>query len=74
MKPFLLLATRDHDEAAAAEYASVRRHTGLEEADLKWLRVESQPLPDLDLDEYNNQGLEPADVKARVDALSRSNP
>lgn len=29
---------------------------------------------DLDLDEYNNQGLEPADVKARVDALSRSNP
>lgn len=29
---------------------------------------------DLELDEYNNQGLEPADVKARVDALNRSNP
>ena len=29
---------------------------------------------DLDLDQYNNQGLEPADVKARVDALNRSNP
>jgi hypothetical protein len=29
---------------------------------------------DLDLDEYNNQGLEPADVRARVEALSRSNP
>jgi hypothetical protein len=29
---------------------------------------------DLDLDEYNNQGLEPADVKARVEALNRSNP
>ncbi len=29
---------------------------------------------DLDLDQYNNQGLEPADVKARVEALSRSNP
>ena len=29
---------------------------------------------DLDLDEYNNQGLEPADVKARVDAVNRSNP
>jgi hypothetical protein len=29
---------------------------------------------DLDLDQYNNQGLEPADVKARVEALNRSNP
>ena len=29
---------------------------------------------DLDLDEYNNQGLEPADVKARVEALNRANP
>lgn len=29
---------------------------------------------DLDLDQYNNQGLEPADVKARVDALNRANP
>jgi hypothetical protein len=29
---------------------------------------------DLDLDQYNNQGLEPADVKARVDALNRPNP
>jgi hypothetical protein len=28
---------------------------------------------DLDLDQYNNQGLEPADVKARVDAVNRSN-
>ena len=29
---------------------------------------------DLDLDQYNNQGLEPADVKARVDALTHTNP
>ena len=29
---------------------------------------------DLDLDQYNNQGLEPADVKARVEALEHSNP
>ena len=28
----------------------------------------------LDLDQYNNQGLEPADVKARVEALTHSNP
>jgi hypothetical protein len=29
---------------------------------------------DLDLDQYNNLGLEPADVKARVEAVNRSNP
>ncbi len=29
---------------------------------------------DLDLDQYNNQGLEPADVKARVEAVTHSNP
>lgn len=29
---------------------------------------------DLELDQYNNVGLEPADVKARVDALSQTNP
>jgi hypothetical protein len=27
---------------------------------------------DLDLDQYNNHGLEPSDVKARVDALTNS--
>jgi hypothetical protein len=29
---------------------------------------------DLELDQYNNQGLEPADVEARVKALAQSNP
>lgn len=29
---------------------------------------------DLELDDYNNQGLVPADVKARVEAVNRSNP
>lgn len=53
MKPFLLLATRDHDEAAVAEYASVRRHAGLEEDELVHVRVESEPLPELDLDDYS---------------------
>ncbi|MBN9104478.1 MAG: glutamine amidotransferase [Propionibacteriaceae bacterium] len=53
MKPFLLLATRDHDEAAAAEYDSVRRHAGLAAADLVHLRVESEPLPDLDLADFS---------------------
>jgi GMP synthase (glutamine-hydrolysing) len=53
VKPFLLLATRDHDEAAAAEYASVRRHAGLAEDELVHVRVESEPLPELDLDDYS---------------------
>lgn len=53
MKPFLLLATRDHDEAAAAEYASVLRHTGLDRDDLVHVRVESEPLPDFDVDDYS---------------------
>ena len=29
MKPFVLLATRDHDKAARDEYESVRLHAGL---------------------------------------------
>lgn len=53
MLPFLLLATRDQDEAAVAEYRSVLRHTDLAEADLVHLRVESQPLPELDLADYS---------------------
>jgi GMP synthase (glutamine-hydrolysing) len=53
VKPFLLLATRDHDEAAAAEYRSVLRHTGLAEAQLEHRRVESDPLGVIDLADYS---------------------
>ena len=53
MLPFLLLATRDHNEAAAAEYRSVLRHTGLAPDELVHLRVESEPLPVLDLAAYS---------------------
>ena len=53
MKPFLLLATRDHDEAALAEYHSVLRHSALEADQLEHLRVESRPLPALDLGDYS---------------------
>lgn len=52
MKPFLLLATRDHDEAAAAEYRSVLRHAGLPPERLHHVRVEQAPLPAIDLDDY----------------------
>lgn len=51
--PFLLLGTRDHDEAALAEYASVLRHTGLDAADLRHVRVESEPLPEIDLGDHS---------------------
>lgn len=53
MKPFLLLATRDHNEAAAAEYRSVLRHAGLQPDELVHVRVESEPLPSLDLADYS---------------------
>ncbi len=51
--PFLLLASRDHNEAAAAEYRSVLRHTGLDSDQLVHLRVESEPLPPLDLRDFS---------------------
>lgn len=53
MKPFLLLATRDHNDAAAAEYRSVLRHTGLEPEQLVHRRVESEPLGPITLEEYS---------------------
>lgn len=53
MLPFLLLATRDHDEAAEAEYASVLRHTGLAADELIRVRVEAEPLPPITLDDYS---------------------
>lgn len=53
MRPFLLLSTRDHDQAAAAEYRSVLRHTGLEPSALAHHRVESEPLPAMDLSDFS---------------------
>lgn len=48
-----MLATRDHDEAAAAEYRSVLRHSGLAADRLEHIRVESRPLPPLYLADYS---------------------
>lgn len=50
MKPFVLLATRADDEVADAEYEAFCRHSDLAERDLRRVRLEAQPLPDLDLD------------------------
>ena len=52
MRPFLLLASRPEDEAADDEYAAFLRATGLEEHQLRRIRLEAGPLPPLDLDGY----------------------
>ncbi len=73
-----MLATRDHNEAAAAEYRSVLRHSGLTESQLEHIRVESRPLPPLDLADYsgvilggssfNISDAQKTDIQLRVEA------
>lgn len=53
MKPFLFLATRYDDEPADAEYEAFLLRTGLDESGLVRLRLEAQPLPDLDLEDWS---------------------
>lgn len=82
MKPFLLLATRDHDKAARDEYESVRKHAGLERDQLVHLRVEAGPLPRLLLQDYSGAFLggspfnisdaQKSDLQLRVEADIRN--
>ena len=53
MKPFLLLASRAEDAAAEDEYAAYLRYGGLEPSGLRRVRLESAPLPELDLSDYS---------------------
>ena len=53
MKPFLFLATRSDDEPADAEYEAFLKRTGLNESTLVRLRLESRPLPQIDLDDWS---------------------
>ncbi|WP_350003752.1 glutamine amidotransferase [Pseudarthrobacter sp. WHRI 8279] len=53
MLPFLLLASRAEDAAADNEYAAYLRYGGLEERELRRVRLEAAPLPDLDLAQYS---------------------
>lgn len=53
MKPFLFLATRDDDEPADAEYEAFLARTGLDESSLVRLRLEAEPLPELDLEDWS---------------------
>lgn len=53
MLPFLLLGTRAEDAAAEGEYRSFLRFTGLAPSDLRRIRVEQEPLPELCLEDYS---------------------
>jgi GMP synthase (glutamine-hydrolysing) len=53
VKPFLLLASRAEDVAADEEYAAFLKLTGLTADQLRRVRMEAAPLPELKLDEYS---------------------
>jgi GMP synthase (glutamine-hydrolysing) len=53
VKPFLLLASRAEDAAAEDEYAAYLRYGGLTPGQLRRIRLEAAPLPDLDLTKYS---------------------
>lgn len=53
MKPFVLIATRPEDDAADAEYAAFLRFAGLAEGQLRRVRLEAAPLPEIDLAEVS---------------------
>jgi GMP synthase (glutamine-hydrolysing) len=53
VRPFLLLATREDDAVADSEYAAFVRYGGLAPADLVRVRLERDPLPDVDLDDVS---------------------
>lgn len=53
MKPFLLLASRAEDAAAEEEYEAYLTYGGLTPSQLRRVRLEAAPLPQLDLAEYS---------------------
>jgi GMP synthase (glutamine-hydrolysing) len=53
VRPFLLLSSRAEDVAADGEYEAFLRFTGLAPEELRRVRMEAAPLPELDLDDYS---------------------
>jgi GMP synthase (glutamine-hydrolysing) len=53
VKPFLLLSSRPEDVAADDEYVAFLTATGLPAEQLRRIRMEAAPLPELDLDDYS---------------------
>jgi GMP synthase (glutamine-hydrolysing) len=52
MRPFLLLSSRTEDQATHEEYLAFQRCTGLADHELRPIRMEAAPLPELRLDDY----------------------
>lgn len=52
MRPFLLLSSRAEDQATHEEYRAFQRCTGLADSDLRPIRLEAGPIPELRLDDY----------------------
>lgn len=53
MKPFLLITTRDDEDAATEEHAAYCHLTGLLPEELEWRRIERTPLGGVDLNHYS---------------------
>ena len=53
MRPFLFLGTRAEDAVADSEYAAVLRCAGLDESDVRRVRLESTPLGKVDLADWS---------------------
>ncbi|MFC7495396.1 MULTISPECIES: glutamine amidotransferase [unclassified Nocardioides] len=53
MKPFLFIGTRAEDAAADSEYAAVLSCSGLDERDVRRVRLERDPLPPVDLGDWS---------------------
>jgi GMP synthase (glutamine-hydrolysing) len=53
MKPFLFIGTRAEDDAADDEYAAVLRCAGLDERDVRRVRLERDELGPVDLDDWS---------------------
>jgi GMP synthase (glutamine-hydrolysing) len=74
VKPFLLLASRAEDAAAEDEYQAYLRYGGLDPEQLKRIRMEAAPLPDLELSDFSGvivggspfTSSDPADRKSPV--------
>ena len=74
MKPFLFLGTRAEDDVAKSEYAAVLRCAGLDERDVRRVRLERDELGHVDLDDWSGIVLgggpfnisDPAEAKSAV--------
>ncbi|WP_219635396.1 glutamine amidotransferase [Nocardioides ungokensis] len=74
MKPFLFLGTRPEDDVAESEYVAVLRCAGLDERDVRRVRLERDELGHVDLDDWSGIVLgggpfnisDPADSKSAV--------